>query len=1836
MINKKRIFIIFAMLAMLLSGIVSLGNSHIAPNAFACQEFGGFMGREEVNYSDVIFPRAKNRKWTVEELFSHGPRFSTYYGEGEGTWLYADKVDRGLQGTPSRVDEADWNDNNVQNNLKAARTLGTCLFDGGNFIPNIILGLSSAIVWLTNKAINFSIGDNGMVESIGIIVGGDGSADNGLIATFRSSLYMPLVVIAFVLTGFTIAKKGLIDGKLREALSSAIWSVMAFVVGLTLMFSPSLLAKIPQAATNTISTCILGALGGQNCLNSEVTTPSMLTGNECRSEIVGGKNGIETAVNSMNCSIWKAFVLEPWAEEQFGAPYKELYTHNIPQGGTKWVNTPEGKEELYCVNLASTKSASNSGQTLVMDLDSNSTVCNVALYQMYLRTYMEDPINHDDDKVQIVTKEGSKPYDIRWFDIIVPMAKNSSSWTNWAGTGRVMHRFGASLMGVIAVVLSSGVLLMLSIFGATYKVIGAILMAFSPIFLLFAIEPNRGRKIFLGWLESVFSSILKYFAITMLMVVSLVLYSGVLSNTSGLTSFVSIIVLTVALWMYRKEVVDLIGASNMGGQRLSNKTNEMMEKAGKVAKEKGQAYVGGRIGGAWGAKEAYNKELGTRRENLKYLQNQLSAATTEEEKSSINSEIKEAKKAINKLGTVQTAQKKGAKQGGLDSLQRSMKRGTSITASAFSQADRTKREMIKADEKNKKETPPYSFSHTNDFGGPNGPNDDGPPNGPPNGPPGGPPNDDGPNDDFNAQGVKAQRKEVSYDDSLSEKEVAELKEFEDKLAKILNDDELLEMANDEELMQDGNKRALMQNELNARIRYNSLNGIPSGDLSRHELANPKNISNEELILNLEVSRENFLENGDTSEYNKYQELLAERAGRGLITPNNAKMEAMAILDRRKEIEDSGKEYVRDVNVPTSEEVKQDPTKYLENEEVKASPRLLLEEEQRLANESEESKKTTDNEPEESKKATDNQAQAERTIDLDKRANSEVDKGEQSKPKNTDEAIVVAHQSESAESIKDGMASEKEVKVNRADTALPDLDDKQNSSNKMDSPEMPSLDDTAQGPKMPELEDNIKPNFDRRSDTFENKEGHPSQIDNSSIEPKMPSLDDSAQGPKMPSLDGNANPIPSVIPVPVNETSDRDNNQSHQDSEPRTPGTPLPELNEEIDLTSRRTNRMNVDLENSVPSGKPEKQEFAEESSKSMDTQESRHTASRVENTSGKPEQAKSPQENKRTETMERNSNRYEQQSLDLYGKLPELDRETKTDGESSREQEQTEAHYRERTPGPQQKVEPRPEDRDYFRDNSENKADSREPERAKEPERTRESERTKEPEHTREPERTRETERTKEPERTRKQGNVSEGNNPNFPPIVNLEPVNNQASERDHSRDNGERRNQEANEKAPEETFNRERTPGPQQKVEPRSKDRDYSRVPDEDLGQKTNNRYDSERANQDQNQSDVTRNKNNRDKETFRKDSDNVESRNNVNPLPPIKDEERPKERDYSRVEPVSSNQQRSNEKASEETFNRERTPGPQQKVEPRPKDRDYSRVPDKDLGQKTNNRDNSEWANQDQNQSNVTRNKNDRAKESFRRDPESVESRNNVNPLPSIKNEEVTRPENSSRQDTDPYASRDNSQGTTPIPPIKNEERPKERDYSRIEPASSNQQRVEEPTRVKPTAKGKAKENRADSRKQQHEQTKESSSKPVNSGQQESFASNDVQAPSLDRNDSRPLLNDEGPNESSKQARNTESTSTETKEKKTEPKAETKTKAEKSEAKAKKSETKAKKSEGFSNPFKKDKEVEPSPNTEQLDLGLDFDAELDFLTSNVDELETINNQEFNAEDDKTLPTLD
>lgn len=905
---NKRIFVIITLLTLLLTGITAVANSYsYAEASGACKEVGSFMGRNSIGSKEdgVPGPESSDRKWTVSELFGNSVAYSSFYGEGPGTWFFAEKVDRGSH-------HSGWS-GDIQSKLEDSRE-AICFLGGMDWTIQPFIALSNVLTSLTGSTIKNLVGKDLMAETLTKIVGGESAGDGGLIGTFLSSFYMPLIVLTVLIMVVTIVYKGLIQMKFREALNSMIWTLGAFVIGVTLMLNPQLLAGAPQAVTSTITTCVLGALSGQNCLSGSVQTPSLLAGKECLSTVNDPDvSDSETVVNSLNCTIWKAFVLDPWAEQQFGAPYSKLYTESPPSGGEIWENLPEGDGSKYCVSLTSSGSyadAIRSG-TAVMDGDG---VCNVALYHLFIKTDMKDTYyqsgnNYDDSGVMITDDTGK--YDSRWYDIIIPMAGDESKWRHWSGDGMYWSKLITSVISLIAIIAASTVLLTLALFGGAYKIIGLILMAFAPIFLLFAIEPTRGRRIFLGWLETLVSSFLKYFAITVLIVIALIMYAGLLSNTSGFTSLIGILVMTVALHMYRKEIVDLIGASNMGGQRLSNKVNEVGSKLGKVAKEKGAAVAGGAIGGAMGRNKARNERVKARKDTIKDLQDKLSEATTDEEKEFYQEEIDKEQKLLDS-DTAGKAIVGGAFSGSGDSFKRSMKRGTGLAANVLQQSDRTKEALKRTDAENQNTAQSARAKFEEDLERRR--------------------SDEQQSEETIVAPQTAaekeyqvainavrdtQRENVEYEGDLSDGEKQALNDFADKLASSASDEDLIGMANDEAVMNDPNKKNLVANEINARIKANSMVGLGSQALGRTGLGN-EHLSREELKLNIEMQAENYLETGDERELEKYLSSMEEYHAR-IDRPFDseaigAKMEEY----RERAVKNGG--YERRENIPREEDL----------------------------------------------------------------------------------------------------------------------------------------------------------------------------------------------------------------------------------------------------------------------------------------------------------------------------------------------------------------------------------------------------------------------------------------------------------------------------------------------------------------------------------------------------------------------------------------------------------------------------------------------------------------------------------------------------------------------------------------------------------------------------------------------------------------------------------------------------------------------------------------------------------------------------------------------------
>ena len=569
-------------------------NSTFATAGMFCSKLGTNMdSRLSINTDKLTAPNVTARKWTVQELFDSSIAFTTYNGEGKDTFWLADTEWRTKQ-------VSDWT-GDVKNKSEAKRNVGDCYF--GPLTSDISTMMINTAGGLVNIAQFFIVrlysGDvictspdspkGACINIIGIVGGAKGKT--GIIGSLRDSIFSPLATLMFILVGVWILYKGLFKREFRASMMGLLWSLGVFIFGLIALNKPAMLAGAPQTINSALSTCLMGAMNGQSCVTGTVTAPSTIVGTECESYgTSAGTEGAAMATNALTCSLWKSFVLDAWSRGEFGYNYNELYLKDAPTDGTVWANAPDDVTP-FSVNMKSSGATPTDGSKIET---AAVPINNLALYQLYISTDMKS--SGDTQWKNTVTKG----QDLRWYNIIKAASKDDRMWNHWTpnsvyGVKRIGTAFVSLVMtGIVCVLLA-----VTSFWGLVYMFAGSLLMAFAPFFLLIAIEPGKGRRIFLGWLESVSSSILKYMASALMVLVALSLYAAILSSTSNyISSFIGVTIMTGVLMMYRKEIINLLGMTSLGGQKLPNAVGERLAKKGKKAKEFAKVVGGSAIGGA--------------------------------------------------------------------------------------------------------------------------------------------------------------------------------------------------------------------------------------------------------------------------------------------------------------------------------------------------------------------------------------------------------------------------------------------------------------------------------------------------------------------------------------------------------------------------------------------------------------------------------------------------------------------------------------------------------------------------------------------------------------------------------------------------------------------------------------------------------------------------------------------------------------------------------------------------------------------------------------------------------------------------------------------------------------------------------------------------------------------------------------------------------------------------------------------------------------------------------------------------------------------------------------
>ena len=527
---------------------------------------------------DMINSNVGSRTYTIDELFSRSAGFAIPYGtlEEDNTWIL---------GHPANKIVEEKNKNLSEEAKERLKKQGGGFFSGSIRLWGIpsslaIMGsdIATSVAFLCANIISWLVKmlfDPPLVKALVELIGGT-DAKAGLISNLGKNVFYPLSTLAFLTVAVYLIWEGLIKRKFRASFGALGWSLLAFALGVFTVVNGQLVAKAPTEINATIANCVLSAASGKSCLNSTGTNPKESTNSMCDADTSQSVSAAEAAsINAgrFSCIVNKAIVYDRWAEQQFGYSLDELWTVNPPDGYKVWPQDKlSGAPTDYCVNFYTADSPNQ--MSSATKFTSNSK-CNIALAFMASRTDADFG-----EKIGFPTITGTA-------------AMDSQMWNAYSGNGRA----SVPILLLIASFIIVATFVPVVVYALVYNITATILTVFAPIFLLIGIHPGRGRKIFLGWLESIVSNILKYMASCFLVIVMIFIYGAAFSKMNQAQVFVASVILGVTFVSYRKELVNLMGAVNMGGARVSNIAGEKLSKAGQKAKYMGMAAAGGAIGG---------------------------------------------------------------------------------------------------------------------------------------------------------------------------------------------------------------------------------------------------------------------------------------------------------------------------------------------------------------------------------------------------------------------------------------------------------------------------------------------------------------------------------------------------------------------------------------------------------------------------------------------------------------------------------------------------------------------------------------------------------------------------------------------------------------------------------------------------------------------------------------------------------------------------------------------------------------------------------------------------------------------------------------------------------------------------------------------------------------------------------------------------------------------------------------------------------------------------------------------------------------------------------------
>lgn len=379
-------------------------------------------------------------------------------------------------------------------------------------------------IWVYGSAFNPTWVED-INSAVADVITGTGNNDG-----LRDVLYFQFLHVVLIFSALYLGWVGLAKRASLQAGQSAVWMIMAVLVGSLLLYNPKFLPDFANDIVTGVEEAILTGTTGV-ALGISPTDSSQ---NYCQVERAGGASDRDMIIRQMECSLWSTFVYMPWVAGQYGTSTSEVQTI-----------------------------ANDQGNRFDVSLGGRTFSGNIALYQLDAQSM---------DYTSENTREARQAKVERWFGVADYLAEEKpTEFDSWAGAGST-GRIGVATLSLVASGFGLASVIVLSMLMLVYNLAMAMLIFVSVLFLLIGAHPGMGRGIALRWAEMVVGTILKRIMAAALLGILMAFYAIIMNNAlpggSGLgygIALLAIIAISIATLGYRKSLTEAFSTVNFGG-----------------------------------------------------------------------------------------------------------------------------------------------------------------------------------------------------------------------------------------------------------------------------------------------------------------------------------------------------------------------------------------------------------------------------------------------------------------------------------------------------------------------------------------------------------------------------------------------------------------------------------------------------------------------------------------------------------------------------------------------------------------------------------------------------------------------------------------------------------------------------------------------------------------------------------------------------------------------------------------------------------------------------------------------------------------------------------------------------------------------------------------------------------------------------------------------------------------------------------------------------------------------------------------------------------------------